>query len=191
MIVLERNEKMRADYIITKTGIKLAELLRNVLSDEMNMQADHIGMCMPGQEQNFSVCIYLYDIRKNADIQSQQMVTVSATELRYPSSYYDLYYIIIPHSDSDLKYKAEEELKLLDIIIQYLGDTYFLDTDQKIRFELCDIDFDSKTKIWTGLNQPLQTAVYCKAGPVEVQSLRTKKVSRVTEVRMDFIQEEK
>lgn len=181
---------MEIDYIITKTGIKLTGLLKDVLSDEMNIEAERICVAMPGQEQKPLVCVYLYDIRKNTDIQSQNMVTVSATELKYPSSYYDLYYIIIPYSDSDEKYKVEEEWRLLDIMIQYLGDTHFLNADQKIKFELCDISFDDKTKIWAGLNQPLQPAVYCKAGPVEVQSLRKKKISRVTDVQMSFIQGE-
>ena len=181
---------MEVDYVITKTGIKLTELVREILLDEMNIEAERIGMSVPGREQNLLVCVYLYDVKKNTDIQSQHMISVSATELRYPSSYYDLYFMIIPYSDSDLKYRMEEELKLFDIIIQFLGDIHFVNTDQEIKFELCDIDFDNKAKIWTGLNQPLHMAVYCKAGPVEVQSSRRKKVSRVTDVQMNFMQEE-
>lgn len=180
---------MEADYVITKAGIKLTELIREILLNEMNMEAERIGLSVPGQEQNLLVCVYLYNIKKNTDIQSQHMISISATELRYPSSYYDLYYMIVPYSDSDLKYREEEKLKILDVMIQFLGDIYFIDTNQEIKFELCDMDLDNKVKIWTGLNQPLHMAVYCKVGPVEVQSMRRKRVSRVTDVQMSFIQD--
>lgn len=181
---------MEQDYVITKTGIKFVEVVREFIGNRIDIDADRIGLCMPGDSQNLLVCIGLYDIRRNTDIYTQNMISINATELKYPSSYYDLYYIIVPCSDGDLKYRLEEEMKILDIIIQFLGDEHFLSEDKGVGIELCNMDFDSKTKIWTGLNQPMKNAVYCKVGPVEIQSTRTKKVSRVTDIQMDFVGEE-
>lgn len=181
---------MEFDYPVTKTGLELTKILRKALADELNMTEEHIGMCMPKEEHNYSVCVYLYDLKKNSNMQTYKMISISATELKYPSSYYDLYYMIVPYSDCDFKYREEEELKIYDVLLQFLGDVHFLNVDREIQFELCDMDFDSKTKVWAALNQPMRMAVYCKAGPVEIQSTKRKKISRVTDIRMDFIQEE-
>lgn len=181
---------MEPDYMITRTGIKLTEILKTILPEQMNVDVDRIGMGMPGEEHNLLVSICLYDIRKNTDMSSPYMITVSQEELKYPSAYYDLYYMLVPCADSDVKYRMEENARLLDVMLQLLGDVHFLKLGQEIGFELCDMDFDTKAKIWAGLNQPMRMAVYCKAGPVEIQSTRRKRVSRVTDIRMDFMQEE-
>lgn len=180
---------MEPDYMLTRTGVKLTEALKMILGEQMNVEADRIGMGIPGEQHNLLVCICLYDIRKNTGMLSSDMITVSQEELKYPSSYYDLYYMLVPCSDSDVKYQKEEDTKLLDVMLQFLGDVHFLNPGREIGFELCDMDFDSKAKIWAGLNQPMRMAVYCKAGPVEIQSTRRKRVSRVTDIQMDFIQE--
>lgn len=181
---------MEPDYMITKTGIKLTETLKTILEEQMNVDTVRIGMGMPGEENNLLVCICLYDIRKNTDMLSPHMITVSQEELKYPSSYYDLYYMVVPCSDGDVKYRMMEDTKLLDIMFQFLGDVHFLNPGQEIGFELCDMDFDSKAKIWAGLNQSMRMALYCKAGPVEIQSTRRKRIFRVTDIQMDFMQEE-
>lgn len=180
---------MEPEYMLTKTGIQLTETLKAILREQMNVDADRIGMGIPGDEHNLLLCICLYDIRKNTGIASPHMISVSQEKLRYPSSYYDLYYMLVPCWDGDVKYRMEEDTRLLDVMLQLLGDVHFLNPGQEIGFELCDVDFDGKAKIWAGLNQPMHMAVYCKAGPVEVQSTRRKRVSRVTDIRMDFMQE--
>lgn len=177
---------MASGYMITKTCIKLTEELREILADTLNIGTERVGMCVPGDNSHFLVCIYLYDIKKNTAILSQDMVSVGTSELRYPSSFYDLYYMIVPYSEGNSQYRLEEEIKLLDVILQYLGDRHFLNINKEVQLELSNLDFDSKTKIWNSLNQPLRNAVYCKAGPVEIESTRKKKIARVTDIQMNF-----
>lgn len=182
------------DYVITRAGMRLTELVAQALEREFHMEKGQIGMGVPGEDPNLAVCIYLYDIQRNPDIHLPQMISVSATQLKYPSSYYNLYFMLVPYSGSDRKYRMEEELKLMDVLLQVLGDIHHLEgcsgENTEVDFELYDINFDAKTKIWTGLNQPMRMAVYGKAGPVEIQSARIKQVKRVTDVRMDFSQME-
>lgn len=179
-------------YVITQTGIQLTKLVEEALEREFHMEKGQIGMGVPGEDHNLAVCIYLYDIRKNPDIHLTQMIPVSTEQLKYPSSYYDLYFMLVPYSYSDRKYRMEEELKLMDVLLQVLGDTHHLKeigTEKaEIDFEIYDIDFDTKTKIWTSLNQSVRSAIYSKAGPVEIQSARAKQVKRVTDIMMDFSQ---
>ncbi len=180
---------MTSDHVIVRTGAVFLEFLRKVLAEELNMSGDQVGLCMPGEQTDFQVCAYLYDIQKNKDVHKTGMISENATQMRYPSTYYDLHYIVVPCLESDVKYRQEEEGKILDVLLQYLGDLFLLDIGQEIPFELNNVDFDVKTKLWAGLGKPLRTAVYCKAGPVEIRSGRKKKVSRVTELEMNFMQE--
>lgn len=181
---------METNYAITNTSVKFTEVVRELITGSIDIDKDRIGLCMPCDNQSLLVGIALYDIRKNTDIYMNNMISVSADELRYPSGYYDLYYLIVPCSDGDLKYRLEEEMKILDILIQFFGDGHFLNEEERVEMELCNMDFDRKSKIWAALNQPMKNAVYCRIGPVEIQSTRTKKISRVTEVQMDFVKEE-
>lgn len=171
--------------MITRTGTALTGVVRKMLARRMDLEEERVGLCRPGENAGFQVCIYLYDIRKNMDLFSGRMTAVSTTELRYPSAYYDLYYVIVPWMDSDLKYREEEETKLLDVLIQSLADVCVLDIGEEIPLELNDLDFDDRLRLWAGLGQPLRTAVYVKAGPVEIRSMRTRQVSRVKDVRME------
>lgn len=181
---------MSADYMITRTGAALTGAVREMLAQQMDMERECVGLCRPGENTGFQVCIYLYDVQRNTKLFTRDMTAVSKTELRYPSSYYDLYYLIVPCMDSDLKYRQEEETKLLDVLIQYLFDVHMLDVEQGIPIELYEMTFDDRAKLWTGIGQPMRTAVYVKAGPVEIRSMRTKTVSRVKDVRLELMQKE-
>lgn len=182
------------DYGIAQTGKRLETIVQNAVTEKLEIAKEKIGMGIPGQAQGLSVCLYLYDIRKNTGIQMQQMEPIDLTRLRYPSKYYDLYFLLIPYAEGDMKYRLEEELKLMDILLQCLGDASIPEKDNRVGkepiFEIYDPDLDEKTKIWSGLNQPMQAAVYCKAGPIEVMSERIRQVSRVTDVQINYPEEE-
>lgn len=181
---------MSCKYIITKTGMMLTEIIRQALNREYGIRAERIGMGVPGEDNSLTVCIYMYDIQRNSDMNDQRMQSVSPTRLRYPSSYYDLYYMFVPYSDSDLKFRAQEECRIIDLLLQTLGDLHSIESETDIGFSLMELDFDEKMKIWNGLNIPYHTALYGKAGPVEIESARIREVKRVTEIQMDYISSE-
>lgn len=178
---------MSCKYMITKTGAVLMEVIRQALNREYGISAERIGMGVPGEDNSLTVCIYMYDIQRNFDMNDQRMKTVSPTKLRYPSNYYDLYYMVVPYSDSDLKFRAEEECRIIDLLLQILGDLHSFEEEENIGFCLRELDFDEKMKIWNGLNVPFHTALYGKAGPVEIESARIREVKRVTDMQMEFI----
>lgn len=180
----------RAHFKISGVGERLLELLRISLERELDIGKEQIGTGIPGENEQLILCVYLYDIRRNPDIPQSRMVSAGTGELRYPSYYYDLYYMLIPYSGSDRKYRVEEEIRILDILLQMLGDTHHLNgTEEEII--LLDMDFEEKARIWSGLEKPMRTALYCKIGPVEIPSSRRKAVKRVTDIRMDFVEKEK
>lgn len=181
---------MSCKYIITKTGMMLTEVIRQALKREYDIHAERIGMGFPGEDNGLAVCIYMYDIQRNSGMNDQRMKTVSTARLRYPSNYYDLYYMVVPYSDSDLKFRVQEECKITDLLLQTLGDLHSFE-EEDIGFCLIEPDLDEKMKIWNGFHLPFRTALYGKAGPVEIESARTKEVKRVTDIQLDFKEKER
>lgn len=181
---------MSCKYIITKTGMMLTEVIRQAFEREYGIHAQRIGMGIPGEDSSLTVCIYMYDIQKNSDINNPVMKTLSPARLRYPSNYYDLYYMIVPYSDGDKKFRSQEEGRLIELLLQTLGDLHSFE-EEGTGFCLTELDLDKKMAIWNGLNVPFRTALYAKAGPVEIESARTKEVKRVTDIQMDFEEKER
>lgn len=178
---------MESQYVITETSRRFEGLAADILKAEFDIRKEQVGLGIPKESSPFALCIFLYDLQKNANINSVQFRAVSVGELRYPSSYYDLFYMLVPYSNGDMKYRAEEEFRMLDILLKKLGDTSFLEENKQTAVTIVNPDFEEKIKIWNALSQPLRLALYCKLGPVEVVSGRTKKMKRVKDVEMHFI----
>lgn len=180
---------MDNQYMISNTGNRLTALLKEKLKQDFGITPEQVGMGVPGENSSLALCIYLYDIQKNAEVQAGSHLPIGLNELQDPSGYYDLYYMLVPYSHSDLQYRAEEELKLIDVLVQWLGDIHYLDFDGlEIAISLHNIDIDEKIKIWGGINQSFHMALYCKVGPVEIQSGRRKGIRRVKDVQMNYVQ---
>lgn len=189
--VWNRNSKtmeeiMESRYIITDMGKLLVNLAADMLAEELNIPAGQVGLGIPGESEQLSLCIYMFDIRENVEAHTGQFKTVGTGRLKYPSRFYDLYYMLVPSAKGELKYKMEEEFRLLDVLLRRFGDMEYLDGEKRAAVTLYSPDFEEKAKIWNALNQSLRPAVYCKAGPMEVLSDKTKDVKRVTNVQMRF-----
>lgn len=175
---------MESQHIITETSRRLKEFAADVLKTELDVPKEQTGLGIPEESSPFSLCIFLYDFQKNTNMNNAQFRTVSVGKLRYPSGYYDLFYMLVPYSNGDRKYRTEEELRMLDILLKKLGDAGFLEADEQTAVTLVNPELEEKIKIWNALNQPLRAALYCKLGPVEVESERTKEIKRVKDVEM-------
>lgn len=192
---------MEVSRVITNASNQLTKFLQDVLKQTMEIEAEHIGLSTPGENHNLAVCVYLYDIKKNTDMIFRKMIPIDAKTSRYPSTYYDLHYMIVPYSKSDIRYKASEEQRYLDVMIQALGDAFWLEdgfTKEDLitehsatKLELLDMDYEEKAKIWSSLNQAFKLSLFCKVGPVEVSSARSKKVERVEEIQISFVNRER
>ncbi len=177
---------MENHYAITETGKMLAELVSGFLKEEFDMPPERVGLGIPGEAAQFSLCIFPYDIRKDMEMPIGNFTAIRSGKLRYPSSFYDIYYMLVPYSDGDVNYRMQEELRILDVLLGRLGDISYLGEEKRVPFAFDRQDFDERVKVWSALNQPLRAAVYCKVGPVEVVSGRTKDIKRVTDVQIHF-----
>ncbi len=216
---------MENRYIITETGKLLTQEVRRILEQEFDIPRERVGMGMPGEDGRLSLCIFMYDIRKNLDMHTEQYKAVGREQLRYPSNYYDIFYMLVPYAAGDVRYQMEEIARIIDILLKHLGDVSYLEVERqplqeqsdapstdrvvspsrsdapstdrvvspsrsdapstdRVAFQFDNPDFDEKVKIWNSINQPLCPSLFCRVGPVEVESGRTRGIKRVEEVNL-------
>ena len=191
-----------ANYnIISDIGDALVRLLREGMVPDIIPNSEGIGVCHPSDKGDISLGICLYDIRRNNDIDATVRVPVGTDGLRAPSTYIDLYYMITAYSASDIKFRSLEEAKLIGRTIQLLEGNPMLKPElygkafagMKFvpRIEQLDLDNEEKHRIWNIPDQPYRLSVFYKVYPVEIESERITKITRVSETDFTFGQIER
>lgn len=191
-----------ANYnIISDIGDALVKLLREGMVPDIIPNSEGIGVCHPSDKGDISLGICLYDIRRNNDVDATNRVAVGADKLRAPSTYLDLYYMITAYSASDIKFRSLEEAKMIGRAIQLLEgnpvmkpELYgkaFAEMQFVPRIELLDLDNEEKHRIWNIPEQPYRLSVFYKVYPVEIESERITKITRVSETDFTFGQIER
>lgn len=191
-----------ADYtIISDAGSALIRLLREGMVPDVIPNADAIGLCSPSDKGDFVLGLYLYDIRESEEVFESSMCMSGQNEMRYPSKYLNLFYMLTAYSMSDIKFRSAEEHRILGRAIQVLQDHPVLDdmlyensagADRyPVRVEQQRLDNDEKMKLWNMPNVPYKLSMYYKVSPIELSSARTRQVHRVRRVDMDFVEIER
>lgn len=185
--------------IISDIGNMLINLLRDQLVPEVITNADGIGLCSPDEKGDFSLCIYLYDIKESEEVVSSGMINDGIKGQRYPSAYINLFYMITAYSNSDIKFRAVEEQKILGKVIQTFWDYSYItnkmiqdrrtDSISKVRIELQQIEQYEKIRLWNFPNVPYKLSLFYKVFPAEIPSSKKREVTRIVDV--NFISEEK
>ena len=185
-----------ADYTtVARVGNAIADLLKDALVPELLSSPDQIGMCPPDDYGDYSIGIWLYDVREDPNIQMHEMINDGCRTQRYPSSYLSLYYMITPWLRSDLKYRAVQEHQIMGRIIQSFRDHPLLDPESftsaaagtdGIRFQMQNLPIEEKIRLWTVPGSAYRTSLFYTAAPVEIRSARTRMISRVREITYQF-----
>lgn len=183
---------------IAEVGNALVRLLKSHMVPETLQNPDHIGLCSPADRGDFEVGIYLYDVRESEDIRIHEMGEAGLSRQKYPPSHLSLYYMITAYSNGDVKYRSEEEQRLLGRVVQVLHDYAVLDGEILSAAqgevtpvaEMQPLTLEEKMRVWTVPNTAYKTSLFYKVGPVEVESTRSKESKRVTDISFQ-VQEEK
>lgn len=183
--------------IIAEAGMAMVNLLRRELVPQVVQNADAIGLASPADKGDLTVCIHLYDISESEEFRKSGMISAGLKSQKFPPSYLTLSYTITVFSASDVKFRSEEEQRIMGRVIQVLRDYPVLDPDmmefvtgspEGIRIEMRRMEVEEKLKIWNFPNLPNRLSLYYKLGPVPLESARTKEISRVRQ--MEFRAEE-
>ena len=179
-----------ANYnIVSDIGEALVRLLREGMVPDIIPNPEGIGVCHPSDKGDVSLGIYMYDMRRNND-------PVGTDKLRAPSFYLDLYFMITAYSSSDIKFRTLEEAKIIGRAMQLIEgnpimkpELYgksFGDMKFQPRIEMLDLDNEEKHRIWNIPDMPYKLSVFYKVYPVEIESERITKITRVTETDFTF-----
>lgn len=186
---------------IAEAGNALVDLLRTYMVPEVVMNPDHIGLCSPSDKGDLVVGIYLYDVRECEEVRSHSMIMVDPSRQKYPSSFLNLYYMVTAYSNGDIKYRAEEEHKILGKVVQIFRDHAVLEQmvqasgtpegETMPTIEILNLNLEDKMRIWTVPNTAYKTSLFYRVGPVEIESERTKDAQRVVDVTFSIEHEDR
>lgn len=179
--------------VIADVGQGIVNLLKHHMVPEVLQKEEQIGLCSPKETGEYRLGVYLFDMQESEGIRNEPKRWVGEETMAYPSMYLNLYYMLVPYSHSDLKYRFEEEHRILGRALQILRDfpslnkmTYEEETSgsDHIQIEILDMSYEDKNRIWNGLNEDSRNAIYCKVSGVELESRRKQNVRRIREVQI-------
>lgn len=184
--------------VISEISEKISEIITKQLVPDVLPDSGSVGFCTPQEPGDYSLGIHLYNIERNGDFAYSGMVNRGLREQKYPAQILSLYYMITPYSKSDLRFRFIEEQKVLGGVMQTLldnsvidGETFGNDTlGQDIRIELIDMELEEKIKIWGDTTKQYKPSIFCKVTPVELESLKSKTISRVKEFSISLEERE-
>lgn len=162
---------------------KIADVLRSSIVPDIVAKPEDIGLCSPANHGDFVVGIYLYNIETSESFRLSGRQNEGLYLQKYPPIVLDLYYMITPYFKTDVKFLAEQEQLVFGKIVQVVNDNprILTDTTEPVELELTFPLADDKQKIWNAQDH-YRTSVFVRAKAVIIESLRSEKVSRVTDI---------
>lgn len=175
--------------IISQVSEKLVARLEEALVPSLIGDSNAIGLCSPEEKGDYQLGIHLYDIKRDGELAFSGMVNKGLRQQKYPPTVLTLYYMISAYSKSDLKFKFLEEQKILGAVMQSLSDNSILNAQElgsdaygvDARIELLDLELEDKLKLWNDSDKGYKPSLFYKITPVELESTKTKSITRVKE----------
>lgn len=181
--------------VISDVGQGILGLLRRHMVPDVLPEEEQIGLCSPKETGEYRLGLYLFDIRESEGMRNEPMRWLGEETRAYPSMFLNLYYMLVPYSRSDLKFRFAEEQRILGRALQILRDypglnsmTYEEETvhSEMIQIEILDMSYEEKNRIWNGLNEESRNAIYFRVSGVELESERKQEVKRIRELQVQI-----
>lgn len=187
--------QIKRDYtIISSVDQGLLSLLKEHMVPETVAGSEQIGMCPPGQQGDILLGLYLYDIRENEEMRINGMLPYDQEHLQNPPMYLSLYYMLTVYGDIDIRFREEENHRVLAKAMQVFYDYSVLDfatlhpTGQiepyDIRIEYLNLKSEEKAAVWQNARQPVRLSLFYRVTPVQLDSTVRRQVSRVKEIQI-------
>ena len=188
-----------ADYTaLAEAGEGLVELLRDHLTPEPISKRELISLCSPHESENNQLTVYLFHIEEDQQSASGGYVQQSRDLQRMSPSRFNLSFLITAHSKAPVQLREADQYRMLGAAIQVIKDHPLLeqqylggslaDTNAVIHLSVERPNFEQMTKIWSNTSKPYKLSIVCKASGVVLESKRTRRVSRITDVQIDVAQ---
>lgn len=191
----EPRVQVKRDYtIISSVDRGLLALLKEHMVPDIVAGSEQIGMCPPGEQGDTLLGLYLYDIRENEEMRINGMVSYDQNHLQNPPLYLSLYYMLTAYADIDIRYREEENHRVLTKAMQVLYDYSVLDSSTlhptgqiepyDIHIEFLNLKPEEKSAVWQNSRQPVRLSLFYRVTPVQLDSTIRREVSRVKEIQL-------
>lgn len=182
-----------SDYtIIAEIGCALVRLLRKELVPDLIRNGSDIGLASPADRGDMNLCVHLYDVSESETYRVSGMIPDGEERQKFPPIHLTLSYVITAFSAGDVKFRAEEEHRIIGKVAQVLRDYPILNLEtmefgmgggeDRIRIEMRRADLDEKVKVWSFPGLAPKLSLFYQMGPVALDSARTKSIKRVQEM---------
>lgn len=177
---------MSSYNMIANVGNTIVEILKDNLVPNIIQNENFIGLCSPNDKGDFILGIYLYNIEENRDMRMNSYIT-NGTDIQVkPPIFLNLYYMITPYSQSDVKFKNYENQIILGKVIQTLND-YSIIIDKfgnTLHVDMINLNDDQKRNIFNsfGNSSNNNVSIFYKVSPVQIESTNTRNIVRVKDV---------
>lgn len=173
------------DTVVSAVNDKLLMLLRKHMVPNVLASREEIGLCTPKDHGDMVFGIYLYDIRESNDVRIMGMQSYDNSHTQFPPIYLELYYMMTAYSTIDLRYREEENHRVLTKAMQVLYDYPRLEGEDGMHIEFQNLSMDQKSAVWHNLGGGYQLSLFYKIAPIKLESAIKKETSRVREIQID------
>lgn len=187
----QRQLPVKPDYtVVSAVNDKLLSLLRKHMVPNVLASREEIGLCTPKDHGDMVLGIYLFDIRENSDVRVTGMQEYDSGHIQYPPIYLELYYMLTAYSAIDLRYREEENHRILTKAMQVLHDYPRMEGEDALHLEFQNLTLEQKASIWHNLGSGYQLSLFYKITPIKLESTIRRETARVREIRIDASPEE-
>jgi len=183
-----------ANYtIIEDTSATIKNLLIEGLVPELIPDKTSIGLCTPEEYGDYTVGIYLCDIKESEFLRISGMQDYGDSELLGPPTVLSLSYMIMIHSASEPAIKMLNEHRIMGKIIQILGEHNNWEaphtgklTDPPIHLDFLNLNSEEKGKMFTNVTKMIPSALFYRVEPVVIESKVRRSITRVISADFTF-----
>lgn len=188
-----KTRPLRSDYTVSASVSNgILQLLRKHMVPDLIASREEIGLCTPEEHGDLVLGLCLYDIRENDEMRINGMVPLDEQYQQYPPMYLNLYYMITAYSNIDIRYREEENHRILTKTMQVLHDYPLLDgktletvpasLPDSLHIQYQNMTMQEKLEIWQNRKSECRLSLYYCVAPVKLDSTVKKEISRVREI---------
>lgn len=178
------------DYTaIADTSERLLGLLKSALVPDVLKSPNEIGLRSPAEHEDVSLGLCLYDIQESEELRQRRMLDTGVDRQTYPPIYLSLYYMITAYCESDIKFRQEQEERILGGVIGTFHNHSVLPSGGAVinggmdmQIQLMRLPMEEKSRIWNYPGVPYRLSLFYKVSPVVMRSGKEKQVTRVREM---------
>ncbi len=182
-----------ADYTaFTEASTALVEMLRENLTPEPLGNRDVINLCSPHESENNQLTLFLYHIEEDPQNMSSGYYSVDRETERIRPAQFTLHFLMTAHSKAPAQMREADQYRIMGAAIQAIRDNpvipqRFLNgslalENAQLHVSVDRMSMEQLLKIWNNTSKDYKLSNVVTVTGVSIESKRTRRVGRVTEV---------